>query len=58
MAVDDSLINLPHRFIESARSIVVPEGVPKNPNEELLKIIRRIASKAPSIAEKFNSSLV
>jgi len=37
---------------------VVPEGVPKNPNEELLKIIRRIASKAPSIAEKFNSSLV
>ena len=37
---------------------VVPEGVPKNPNEELLKIIGRIASKAPSIAEKFNSSLV
>ena len=37
---------------------VDPEGVQKNPNEELLKIIRRIASKAPSIAEKFNSSLV
>jgi len=37
---------------------VVPKGVPENPNEELIKIIRRISTKAPSIAKKFNSSKV
>ena len=37
---------------------VIPVGVPKNPNDELLKIIRRISSKAPSIANKFDSSIV
>jgi len=35
---------------------VIPVGVPENPNEELLKIIRRISSKAPSIVNKFDSS--
>ena len=37
---------------------VVPEGVPENPNEELIKIIRRISSKAPSIVKNFDSSKV
>ena len=37
---------------------VIPAGVPKNPNDELLKIIRRISSKAPSIANKFDSSSI
>ena len=37
---------------------VVPVGVPKDPNEELLKIIRRISSKAPSIVSKFEASAV
>jgi len=35
---------------------VIPVGVPKNPNEELLKIIRRISSKAPSIVNKFDTA--
>ncbi len=37
---------------------VVPIGVPENPNEELLKIIRRISSKAPSIVNEFDVSTV
>ena len=37
---------------------VVPEGVPENPNEELIKIIRRISSKAPSIVKNFDSPKV
>ena len=37
---------------------VIPVGVPKDPNEELLKIIRRISSKAPSIVNKFDTSAV
>ena len=37
---------------------VIPVGVPKDPNEELLKIIRRISSKAPSIVSKFEASAV
>jgi len=37
---------------------VIPAGVPENPNEELLKIIRRISSKAPSIVNKFEASAV
>ena len=37
---------------------VIPAGVPKNPNDELLKIIRRISSRAPSIANKFDSSSI
>ena len=35
---------------------VIPVGVPKNPNDELLKLIRRISSRAPLIADKFDSS--
>ena len=34
---------------------VVPVGVPKDPNEELLKIISRISSKATSIVSKFEA---
>ena len=37
---------------------VVPVGAPENPNEELLKIIRRISSKAPSIVSAFDVSAV
>jgi hypothetical protein len=37
---------------------VVPEGVPENPNEELIKIVRRISTKVPSIVKKFDSSTV
>jgi len=37
---------------------VIPVGVPKNPNEELLKVIRRISSKAPSIVNMFEASAV
>ena len=37
---------------------VIPVGVPKEPNEELIKIIRRISSKAPSIVNKFDASVV
>ena len=37
---------------------VVPMGVPENPNEELLKIIRSISSKAPSIVNEFDLSTI
>ena len=37
---------------------VIPVGIPENPNEELLKIVHRISSKAPSIVNKFDASAV
>ena len=34
---------------------VDPQGIPSNPDEELLKIIQKISKKLPSVSEKFDS---
>ena len=33
---------------------VDPQGIPSNPDEELLKIIQKISKKLPSVSEKFD----